>query len=66
MVAIDGDKSVAQDAATRLKIAGFSPELYDPDVLTKLKGYPYNHGYSETGHFFWGGGIHECVVFAPL
>lgn len=38
MMAIDGDKSVAQDTATRLKIAGFSPELYDPDILTKLKG----------------------------
>lgn len=42
MMAIDGDKSVAQDTATRLKIAGFSPELYDPDILTKLKGKHQN------------------------
>ena len=40
MVAIDGDKSVAQDMATRQKIASFPPEIYDPDLLSKIKGMP--------------------------
>ena len=40
MMAVDGDKSAAQDMATRQKIASFPPEIYDPDLLTKIKGLP--------------------------
>ena len=38
MMAVDGNKSVAQDMATRQKIASFPPEIYDPDLLSKIKG----------------------------
>lgn len=38
MLAIDGDNSAAQDMATRAKIANFPPEIFDPQILTKITG----------------------------
>ena len=38
MLAIDGPKSVAQDTATRQKIACFPPEIHDPELLSEIKG----------------------------
>lgn len=38
MQAIDAEKSVAQDIATRQKIASFPPEINDPTLLSQVKG----------------------------
>ena len=38
MLAVDKDKSVANDTTTKQKIASFPPEIYDPDVLSQIKG----------------------------
>lgn len=41
MQAIDAEKSVAQDIATRQKIASFPPEINDPTLLSQVKGKRY-------------------------
>ena len=38
MMATDGNNSAAQDMATRAKIANFPPEVFDPQILSKVTG----------------------------